>query len=262
MRARDKEDQLTTVPNERTPEATQRLARLAGAVYVSLGVATLFGFYHAPLVHADLNALAHIVTPSDLRFRIGVVADVLAAALGVPLALLLYQLLKPVHKTQAALMALLLLVAVPVSFVVALNYIAAQMLLSSAPVASALTSAQQDALGMLFLRLHVHGVLAEEIFWGLWLLPFGLLVMRSRFLPRVLGILLIIAGLAYVAHSITSLLLGGQRIVLYERITMLARAAGEFPIMLWLLIKGADTRRANSRAAQQGDAPDGASRRR
>jgi hypothetical protein len=63
-----------------------------------------------------------------------------------------------------------------------------------------------------------------------------------------LGILLVIAGVAYVAHSLTSLLLGGPRIILYERLTMLARAAGEFPIMLWLLIKGADTRRVNSLA--------------
>ena len=114
---------------------------------------------------------------------------------------------------------------------------------------SAFTSEQRDALAMLFLRLHTHGVLAVEIFWGLWLLPFGLLVMRSRFLPRVLGILLIIAGAAYVAHSITSLVLAGQRFVLYERVTMLARAAGEFPIMLWLMIKGADVRRLIPTAA-------------
>src|SRR5262249_42530014 len=109
--------------------------------------------------------------------------------------------------------------------------------------------AQRDTLGMLFLRLHTHGVLAEEIFWGLWLLPFGLLVMRSRFLPRVLGILLLIAGVVYVAHSITSLLVAGHRYLLCERVTMLGRAAGELPIMLWLLIKGADTRRATSGAA-------------
>jgi hypothetical protein len=102
------------------------------------------------------------------------------------------------------------------------------------------------ALANLFLGLHTHGVLAVEIFWGLWLLPLGLLVIRSRFLPRVLGILLVIGAVAYVAHSITSLLLAGQRIVLYERITMLARAAAEFPTMLWLLIKGADSRRASS----------------
>ena len=239
---------MTATPFERPPEETKRLARWAGAVYLSLGVATVFGFFHAPLVQDDLNAIARAITGPDLRFRIGVVTDVLSTALAVPLALLLYQLLEPVHKTQAALMALLVLIAVPMSFVVALNYVAAQMLLSGTPEMSAFTGAQRDALGMLFLRLHTHGVLAVEIFWGLWLLPFGLLVMRSRFLPRVLGILLLIAGVAYVAHSVTSLMLAGQRIVLYERVTMLARAAGEFPIMLWLLVKGADTRRASSGA--------------
>jgi hypothetical protein len=227
---------------ERSPEETKRVARLAGAVYVSLGLAAAFGFYHAPLVQGDLSAIAHGLTKSDLRFRIGVVSDVLSTVLSVPLALLLYQLLKPIDKMQAVLMALLLLVAMPISFVVALNYVAAQWLLSGAPVVAALASAQREALGMLFLRLHTHGVLAVEIFWGLWLVPFGLLVMKSRFLPRVLGILLVIAGVAYVAHSVISLLLDGPRIILYERVTMLARAAGEFPIILWLLIKGADAR--------------------
>jgi hypothetical protein len=240
---------MTATPFERPPEETKRLARWAGAVYLSLGVATLFGFFHAPLIQDDLNAIARAITGPDLRFRIGVVTDVLSAALAVPLALLLYQLLKPVHKMQAALMALLILIAIPMSVVVAINYVAAHMLLSGTLGISAFTGAQRDALGMLFLRLHTHGVLTVEIFWGLWLLPFGLLVVRSRFLPRVLGVLLIIAGMAYVAHSVTSLLLAGQRIVLYERVTMLARAAGELPIMLWLLVKGVDTRRANSGAA-------------
>jgi len=226
----------------RSLEETRRLAHLAGAVYVLLGIAAALGFYHAPLVQGDPGAIAHELTQSDLRFRVGVVADVLSGALSVPLAVLLYELLKPVDKMQAVLMAVLLLAAMPISFVVALNYVAAQWLLTGDPVVAALASAQREALGMLFLRLHTHGVLAVEIFWGLWLVPFGLLVMRSRFLPRVLGIFLIIAGVAYVAHSTTSLLLAGRRIVLYERVTMLARAAGEFPIMLWLLIKGAAER--------------------
>jgi hypothetical protein len=229
---------------ERSPEATRRLARLAGAVYLALGLATTVGFYHAPLVQGDLSALARALATSDIRFRIGIVTDLLSTLLSIPLALLLYRLLKPVDKIHAFLMALLLILAVPISFVVEFNYVAAQWLLSGAQVVAALASAQREALGMLFLRLHTHGVLAVEIFWGLWLVPFGLLVMRSRFLPRVLGILLIIAGGAYVAHSITSLLLGGQRIMLYERVTMVARAAGEFPIILWLLIKGASVRRA------------------
>jgi hypothetical protein len=238
---------MTAAPFERSPEETKRLARWAGAVYLSLGVATAFGFFHAPLVRDDLNAMASALTRSDLRFRIGVVTDVLSAALAVPLALLLYLLFKPVQEMQAALMALLLLVAAPMSFVVALNYVAAEMLLAGTPSMSALTGAQREVLGMLFLSLHTHGVLAVEIFWGLWLLPFGLLVIRSRFLPRLLGVLLIIAGVAYVAHSITSLLFAGRRIVLYEQATMLARAAGEFPVMLWLLIKGANARAVRTR---------------
>jgi hypothetical protein len=239
---------MAAFPEERSPEETTRLARLAGAVYVSLGLASAFGFYHAPLVQGDLSAIAHRLTQSDFRFRIGVVSDVLSTALSLPLALLLYQLFKPVHKMQAVWMAVLLLVAMPMSFVVALNYVAAQWLLTGATQFAALASAQREEFAMLFLRLHTHGVLAVELFWGLWLVPFGLLVIKSRFLPRVLGILLVIAGVAYVAHSLISLLLDRPRVILYERITMLARAAGEFPIMLWLLIKGADARRSNSAA--------------
>src|SRR6476661_3112574 len=98
---------------ERSPEETKRLARLAGAVYVSLGLAAAFGFYHAPLVQGDLGTIARRVTQSDIRFRIGVVSDVLSTALSVPLALLLYQLFKPVHKMQAVWMALLLVAAMP-----------------------------------------------------------------------------------------------------------------------------------------------------
>jgi len=250
MTAETLEAKMAATLAERSPQETRRLARLAGAVYVSLGLAAAFGFYHAPLVQGDLSAIAHRLTQSDLRFRIGVVSDVLSTALSVPLALLLYQLLKPVHQIQAVWMAVLLVAAMPISFVVALDYVAAQRLLTGAAEVAALTGAQREALGMLFIRLHTEGVLAVEIFWGLWLVPFGLLVMKSRFLPRVLGILLVVAGGAYVAHSVISLLLDGPRIVLYERVTMLLRAAGEFPIILWLLIKGADARPAAPRMTQ------------
>lgn len=225
----------------RSVESTRRLARIAGAVYLVAGLTTAFGFYHAPLIQVDPQAIAAALVRSDLRFRIGVVTDVVSTVLFIPVALLLYALFKPVDKVRASLMALLLIVAVPVSLVVALNYVAAQWLLSGAPEVAAIASGEREALGRLFLHLHVYGVLVVEVFWGLWLLPLGSLVIRSRFLPRALGYLLIIGGLAYVAHSLTTLLLGGQRIVVYERITMLARAAAEFPIMLWLLIKGTDT---------------------
>jgi uncharacterized protein DUF4386 len=223
------------------PDATRRTTRLAGVVYALFGITTLFGFFHMPLVRRDLTSIKSAIIGSDLRFQIGVAIDLVSSALGIPTALILYQLLKPVGKARARLMAGLLAAAMPISFVVALNYVAAHMLLRGTDLTAAFTDAQREALATLFLRLHTHGVLAEEIFWGLWLLPFGLLVMKSGFLPRVLGILLLIAGVANVTHSLTSMLLGGQRIAAFELVTMLGRA-GELPIILWLLIKGADVR--------------------
>jgi hypothetical protein len=119
---------MLSTSEERSPAATKRLARLAGAVYVLLGLATIFGFYHAPLVTGDLSAIGNRLIESELRFRIGVASDVVSMVLGVPLALLLYQLFRPVDRIQSTLMAVLLIVSMPISFVVALNYVAAQWL--------------------------------------------------------------------------------------------------------------------------------------
>jgi hypothetical protein len=137
----------------------------------------------------------------------------------------------------------------PISFVVALNYVAAQWLLSGAPEVAALASPQREALGMLFLRLHTHGVLAVEIFWGLWLVPFGLLVMKSRFLPRVLGVLLVVAGGAYVAHSVPLAATGWATHHSVRAVDDARACCWGVPTMLWLLIKGADTRSSSSRSA-------------
>lgn len=225
-------------------DSTKKTARLAGLAYLLLGITTGFGLLCAPLVRGDASSIAGTIAASGLRFRVAIVSDLLANVVSIVLVLLLYQLLKPVNKQHAALMAILLLVTVPISFVITLNDVAAQMLFGGAESLSAFTKPQLDALAMAFLRLHWHGVLAVEIFWGLWLFPFGLLVFRSRFLPRTLGVLLIIGGFAYVAHSLASLLLPGQRNVAYEAATMVARAAGELPIMFWLLIKGAGADRS------------------
>jgi Domain of unknown function (DUF4386) len=183
----------------------------AGLTYLLLGVTSVLGLVCAQLVKHDATAIAGMLTVSDLRFRVAIVSDLMSNVLVVLLVLLLYQLLGPVSKRHAALMVVLLLVTAPISFVLTLNDVAARMLLSGGEFHSAFGKPQLDALAMVFLRLHVHGVSAVEIFWGLWLLPFGLLVFKSRFLPRILGVLLIIAGFAYVAHSFVSLLLPGHR---------------------------------------------------
>ena len=222
-------------------DSTKRTARLAGLAYLLLGITSAFGLLCAPLVRGDTKAIAYKIAASELLFRVSIVSDLISQVCGIFLVLLLYRLLRPVNRNHAALMVILFLVSVPISFVLALNDVAAQILLSGARSLSAFTRPQLDILAMVFLRLHINGVFALEIFWGLWLFPFGLLVFKSRFLPRALGVLLIIAGFAYVAHSLTSLLLlPGHQSIAYQSATMVARAAGELPIMFWLLIKGAD----------------------
>jgi uncharacterized protein DUF4386 len=232
------------------PDSTKQTARLAGLAYLLLGISSVFGFVCVPLVRADPTAIARLITASELRFRIGIVSDLLSNV--ILLVWFLYQLLKPVDRNLAALMAVLLLVTVPVSFIITLNDVAAKILLSGAQFLSAFTKPQLDALAMLFLRLHIHEVFAVEIFWGLWLFPFGVLVFKSRFLPRILGVFLIIAGFAYVAHSLISLLLPGPRHAVYELATMVGRGIGELPIIFWLLIKGADSGAGKDASAPRG----------
>src|SRR5712691_9357852 len=131
----------------------------------------------------------------------------------------------------------LALVSAAVGFMNVLSNIAALTLFRGADFLTVLEKSQRDALGMLFLRLHGQGNVINEIFWGLWLFPFGVLVMRSGFLPRILGVWLIINGLAYVVLSFTGLLLPQyQDLVFRDAFPFLL---GELAIMLWLLIKGA-----------------------
>jgi hypothetical protein len=117
------------------------------------------------------------------------------------------------------------------------NNIAALTLFRGADFLAVFDKPQRDALAMLFLGLYRQGIAVNEMFWGLWLLPFGLLVMRSRFLPRILGVWLIVNGVAYVAISLIALLWPAYASLAFRA----AQPAlmGELAITLWLLIKGA-----------------------
>ena len=215
----------------------KQTARLAGLAYLLNGVGSALGTVCIPLVRPDVAAIAKIAA-TELPLRIAFVSDLVAQASGIFLVLLLYELLKPVNRKHAAFMVVLFLPSVPISIAIALNDLAAHLLLRGDTFLSVFSRPQLDALAVVFLKLHVHGAFAAQIFWGLWLMPFGLLVYKSGFLPRVLGIFLIIAGFANVIHCFVSLLLPGPLPAAYEFATTVAMAAGELPIMFWLLIVG------------------------
>ena len=219
---------------------TDKAARVAGAVYLSMIVTAPFSLVYIPstlFVRGNATATANNILAHQTLFRLGIVADLITAVIFIFLVLALYRLLSGVNKTHASLMVALALVSAAVGFMNVLNEIAALTLFRGADFLAVLEKPQRDALAMLFLRLHGQGNVINEIFWGLWLFPFGVLVMRSGFLPHILGVWLIINGFAYVVLSFAGLLLPQYQDVAFRSAFPLL--LGELAIMLWLVIKGA-----------------------
>ena len=218
---------------------TNKTARVAGALYLLTAVIAPFSLIYVPstlFVRGNATATANNIAAHESLFRLGIVADLLGAVIFILVVMALYRLLSGVNKTHAALMVILVVVSVAIGFLNEVNNIAALTLFRGGDFLSVFDKPQRDALAMLFLGLHRQGLAVDEIFWGLWLFPFGVLVMRSGFLPRILGVLLIVNGFAYVAASLTSLLLPSYTDVVFRALQ--PALLGELWIMLWLLIKG------------------------
>jgi len=188
------------------------------------------------IVRGDATVTANNVLAHETLFRAGIFGELFNGVGFILLVVVLYRLFRAVDQTQAALMVSLVLVSVAIGFVNVLNSIAGLMLFHGSDFLIAMDKTQRDALGMLFLNLHRQGITISEIFWGLWLFPFGVLVMRSGFIPRILGVLLIVNCFGYVAASLTSLFLPSYAKVI--SLIVLPTLLGELWIILWLLIKG------------------------
>lgn len=217
--------------------STKKTARIAGLLYLLLGVTSTLGL-NVPsgfIVRGDAAATANKIASSQLFYRLCVVSDLASQILFVFLVLTLYQLLKGVNKRQAALMVALVLVQVPMTFANMLVGIVPLVLLSGADYWSVFDKHQIDALTMGSLSLRSYGIDAVTALWGLWRLPFGLLVFRSGFIPRILGVILIVGCFGDLTVSVTSLLFPAYEHIVHK---LLILGVGEILIILWLLIKG------------------------
>lgn len=220
--------------------ASNRVARTAGALYFLMGAPAVFSLFYVPrrlIVRDNASVTADNILEDQLLFRLGILAELTAAVFLLLLVLVLYRLLSRVDTHHARLMVALVVVSVAITFANALNDIAALVFFRGADYLTMLDKSQRDGLGMFFLDLHRQGIGVVGIFWGLWLLPFGILVIRSGFLPRILGALLILNCIGYVAASATSLLMPSYSAIV-SRVVM-PTLLGELWIMLWLLIRGA-----------------------
>lgn len=215
-------------------------ARLAALYYLLMGIGAALSLLYLPsrfIVHGDAAATARNIQASELLYRFGVLAGFVSQIFFALLALALYHLLADVDRRQATLMVVLVLVSVPLSFVNTVFQAAPLALLSGADFLRVFERSQIDALSMGFLRLHELGINTVVMLWGLWLLPFGILVYRSGFIPRFIGVLLIVGCVGYVIISVTAFVLPAH-LALVNRVLTLPNSAGELSMMLWLLIKG------------------------
>jgi hypothetical protein len=213
--------------------------RNAALLYLLLIISAPIGLLYVPgtlIVPGDATATANHIRASEWLLRIGIGSELFHQAIAIFLVLALYRLFKPVDEENARLLVILgALVSVPIMFINVLNEIAALILVNGADFLSVFSKSQLDALALLFLRLHEQGVGIAQIFWGLWLFPYGILVIRSGFIPRLFGVLLFIAGTGLLASSFTSLILP-QYEVLFGQIAMILDF-GEFPIVFWFFIR-------------------------
>ena len=219
---------------------TKNPGRFAGLLYVLTSIVGFFAMGYVPsnvIVHGNAAATANNIAASETLFRLGIAGELIGQAGFIFVALALYDLLKGVNRRHASLMVILIVVSIPIAFLNELNSIAALVLVRGADFLSIFEKPQRDALAMLFLNLHYYGFVVAEIFWGLWLFPLALLVYRSRFLPRFLGVWLAIAGFAWVILSLTGVLLPQYQ----DKVDTYSQPAffGEIALMFWLLIKGA-----------------------
>ena len=219
---------------------TDKAARVAGAVYLSMVFTAPFSLIYVPnklIVRWDATATASNILAHETLFRLSILADLVSQVIFICLAIALYRLLRDVSRPWAGLMVGFVLVSASVCFLNVLNDIAALILFKGADFLSVFDKPQRDALGMLFLRLHSYGIFIAEMFWGLWLFPFGLLVFRSGFLPRFIGVWLMINCFGYVALSVIALFFQPYYNTAFKLLQPVL--LGEMAIMLWLLIKGA-----------------------
>ena len=221
--------------------ALRRDGRIAGALYLVVVAPGMFCLAWVPsqLGTGVADAAAHIGL-----FRAGIAAFMAMQVAFLLLPLALYRVLGDVDRRAATLMVALAAASVPIGLIALSHRMEALSLLDSAAQATAAV----DAAFAASLQRYGHGLRIASLFWGLWLLPFGWLVLRSAPIPRVLGVLLMLGGIGYVVKLFGGLMPGFADSA-FARYATLPAALGEIGSCLWLLAFGARAGRVPSAAS-------------
>ena len=215
--------------------------RVAGLWYLLLVIVGPLRLIYVPtklFVDGDASATASHIAAHETLFRVAIAGDLIGAVVLVLMALAFYRLFESVDK-RLAVQVVIFGGVMPslLYFVNVTTDLCTLLLVRGAHFLNVFDQPQRDALAYLFIRMHDYQNTAAEILWGVWLVPLALLVYRSRFVPRWLGVWLMINGIAYVIISLTGVLLPqyADQMFTYSKPARL----GEIALVLWLLIRGA-----------------------
>jgi len=237
--------------NERITETSPRFkARIAGGLWLIVIVSGMSAFLiRSPLiVRGDAAATATNILASESLFRFGFAADLMAGVFYLGVTVLLYRLLKPVSRSVSLLAAFFGLAGVAIGSAISLTNLATLVLLGDGQYSSAFTTSQLQTMALMSLKLYVQGFNISMAFFGFQCFLIGCLIVRSTFLPRILGVLLAIGGSSYVISSFATFLAPafGARLAPF---IVPAALLGEGSLTLWLLIKGVNVQRWKEQAS-------------
>jgi hypothetical protein len=224
----------------------QKTARTAGILYLVMAIFSAFSMAYIDskfYVAEDAVATLRNIQESEILFRLGIVSNLIGQVLFLFLVHELYKLLKVVDKDKARLMAILVVASVPLTMLNQLHQFAPLLVVDDTE-RSAFDPAQLQTMAMVFYDLHRMGIYIAEIFWGLWLFPFGMLVFKSGFFPKWLGILLLLGGMGYLVESFVQFLFPAYAVIGYS--TVAISGIAEFSFILWILIKGVNIKALDS----------------
>lgn len=222
-------------------DANKKTARTAGAIYLVVVLTGIFSLAYVPsrlIVWDDAARTFQNISGAESLFRLSIISSMLCYIAFLLLPLALYKLLSPVNGIHAKLMVLFAVVSVPMSFINLQNKFDALAIINGAGYLNVFTVQQLQAKLMLLLDRYDNGILILQIFWGLWLLPFGYLVYKSGFLPKILGILLMMGCAGYLLSFIGHTIVPGYGKMPVARFITLPASLGEIGSCLWLLIVG------------------------
>jgi len=219
-------------------DTSSKTARVAGLLYLFTVVTGIFSLMYVPSrisAHGDATLVVTNIATFESLFRFGIATGALGYVAFLILPLALYKLLSPVSKNAAVLMVALAVVQVPIYFVALANQLDVLSLLEGAKYQKLFAPDEVPARVMLLMGAYDNLIFVSEIFWGLWLLPFGYLVFKSGFLPKFLGVLLMLGCFSYLIDFFVRMLIPHYSV---PGIVTLPASLGEIGICLWLTVMG------------------------